>query len=653
MLPGPSLLAKARRQVAKMAPNTPIAPGGRLLCLSSKAVRPILVAWLLLILSITGCGGETAVPARASRVDRSVGARLAGDEPITATITLRGFAREDCVDADGRCVVTSGLENVAVGSYVLLDGGGSAIGRDAIAGYMWTLQAPGGSGAALDHSSSSSPVFVPDVSGDYTVTLTVANRQGEWGPAASLTVHAGTWVGWGIDDQVTANPPHCIACHADRVQAWAGTRHASCFERAIDGNLGEHYVDRCNACHTLGYDRNAASAGFDDVARDVEWALPETLVAGNWDSLATRVSRLANLANVQCENCHGPGSEHGGRREGIALSLRTEVCDVCHDPLRQFRAAQWVASAHDDVGFAVPSLSPSGGELCWRCHLGQGLIDYVDGKAVVGGGLQRVTCAVCHDPHDATHEHQLRVFDAVILPGGRQVTDVGPSALCMMCHNGGVSSEQVYGDEPILPHGSTAAEMMAGAGGYDYGQNIEDSAHLVVIPGCVGCHMAPTLGMDDRGTPDDVGDDVPLRGHSRVGEHTFRMAWNGGTPDDLTDDVENVAVCRDCHAELSTFNRTAKGDYDGDGDTEGIQEEVWGLLELVRAEILAQGVQWQGETPVWSTVTTEAQRGAIYNLSFVLCDGSLGVHNAGRAVRLLQLAYRHLTGQDVPGAAQL
>jgi hypothetical protein len=220
----------------------------------------------------------------------------------------------------------------------------------------------------------------------------------------------------------------------------------------------------------------------------------------------------------------------------------------------------------------------------------------------------------------------------------------------MTCHNGRAGPKQMHRDEPILPHGNTASEMIVGTGGYDYGQAIEDSAHTSVIRGCVGCHMAPTPGMDDRGTPDDVGDDVPLPGHNQVGEHTFRMAWDGGTPDDPADDVENVTACTGCHEELSSFNRKAAGDYDGDGEVEGIQDEVQGLLDLVGAEMLAQGVQWQGEYAYWGSATTEAQRAAIYNWSFVIRDGSLGIHNAGRAVRLLQLTYRHLTGHDVPRA---
>ena len=31
----------------------------------------------------------------------------------------------------------------------------------------------------------------------------------------------------------------------------------------------------------------------------------------------------------------------------------------------------------------------------------------------------------------------------------------------------------------------------------------------------------------------------------------------------------------------------------------------------------------------WGTVTTEAQRAAVYNWSFVGCDGSMGIHNGG------------------------
>ncbi|MFQ5857799.1 MAG: multiheme c-type cytochrome [Anaerolineae bacterium] len=613
-------------------------------------VHPLLMtAVVLLFFSTSSCKGGTVVPSPTMPSELPVATPLTGGEPITATIALRGLPVEEMVDAADHLVIASGLENVAVGSYVLLEGGGAGVSDEAITGYAWTLEGPGGSTAALDDPASRTPTFIPDVTGHYTVELAVANQQGILGPVASLTIHAAIWVGAGIIDGSAASPPQCIACHADLVKTWAGTRHATSFEGAIDGEIGEYY-SHCIGCHTVGYDEAAVNGGFDDVAKELGWTYPETLVEGNWESLVANYPRLANLANTQCENCHGPGSEHSGRREGIAVSLRTDGCDVCHDPLRQNRAAQWARSGHADTSFAALISGAADDERCARCHSGQGFIDDLDGKDVVGGGLQEVTCPVCHDPHDATHERQLRVFDTLALPDGTQVMDVGPSALCMTCHNGGVGPDQVRKDEPILPHGNTASEMMVGTGGYDYGQAIEDSAHTSIIGGCVGCHMAPTPGMDDVGTPDDIGDDVPLPGHDQVGEHTFRMAWDGGTPDDQADDVENVAACTGCHEGLSSFNREAAGDYDGDGETEGIQDEVQGLLDLVRAEIQVQGVQWQGEYPYWGSAATEAQRAAIYNWSFVASDGSLGIHNAGRAVRLLQLTYRHLTGRDVPGA---
>jgi len=342
-----------------------------------------------------------------------VGTLPTGDEPITATIALRGLPVEEMVDAAGQIVITSGLENVAVGSYVLLEGGGTGVSHEAIAGYAWALEAPNGSTAALDDPASRTPTFIPDVTGYYTVKLAIVNRQGILGPAASLTIHAATWVGAGLIDGAAASPPQCIACHADLVETWADTRHATSFERAIDGEMSEYYLSHCISCHTVGYDEAAVNSGFDDVAKEVGWTYPETLVEGNWENLVTNYPRLANLANIQCENCHGPGSEHSGRQEGIAVSLRTDVCTVCHDPLRQFRTAQWVRSGHANTSFPAPTYSTGGNARCARCHSGQGFINDLDGKEVVGGGLQQVTCAVCHDPHDAPSERQLRVFDTV------------------------------------------------------------------------------------------------------------------------------------------------------------------------------------------------------------------------------------------------
>ena len=43
---------------------------------------------------------------------------------------------------------------------------------------------------------------------------------------------------------------------------------------------------------------------------------------------------LQNVANIQCENCHGPGSEHanyGGDTIAISVPPKPGQCDQCHD----------------------------------------------------------------------------------------------------------------------------------------------------------------------------------------------------------------------------------------------------------------------------------------------------------------------------------
>ena len=245
---------------------------------------------------------------------------------------------------------------------------------------------------------------------------------------------------------------------------------------------------------------------------------------------------------------------------------------------------------------------------------------------------------MCHDPHSAEHEAQLRVYDRITLPDGTEVTNAGTSAVCMTCHNGRVGPDQVAEDEPIYPHYSTAAEMLTGTGGYDYGEAVGDSAHKVMGISCVDCHMAPTPGWADD---EEGGEGLP--GHDEVGGHTFNMTSEDG--------VENIAACTKCHADLEDFNRTAAGDYDGDGSVEGIQDEVQGLLGMLLEAIQASGAERLDHDPYWENVTTEAQKAAIYNWSFVSHDNSLGVHNAARSVQLLQRSYKDLTGQEVAEAA--
>jgi hypothetical protein len=119
-----------------------------------------------------------------------------------------------------------------------------------------------------------------------------------------------------------------------------------------------------------------------------------------------------------------------------------------------------------------------------------------------------------------------------------------------------------------------------------------------------------------------------------------------------------VATCTACHAGLTTFDRTARGDYDGDGVLEGIQTEMQGLLDVLKGALLLDTrvtfvggyFEYNGATDHKMTGASDAQKRAVYNWYSETNDGSGGIHNTARPVRLLQQSYKELTGTDVPGA---
>ncbi|HDZ12703.1 MAG TPA: T9SS type A sorting domain-containing protein, partial [Bacteroidetes bacterium] len=285
----------------------------------------------------------------------------------------------------------------------------------------------------------------------------------------------------------------------------------------------------------------------------------------------------------------------------------------------------WSRSAHAvGVSFAANR------ESCAQCHSGYGFIHKIDPNSSLEKttGFPQTTCAVCHDPHSAGVEHQLRTEADVTLMNGDVVSFGGAGKLCMNCHHARQDADSYsnayhshYG-----PHHSPQADMLAGTNAVTFGMNIPSSNHKnVVKDACVTCHMGATPA---AGEP----------GHDYVGAHTFAMDWTN--PQDSTQQVDNVTPCQTCHGNITSFDDImAKKDYDGDGVIESAQDEVAGLLDNVGKLLPPLGDPKVTE----SSAYTPVQLKAAYNYEFVKNDGSYGVHNFQYAVNLLKVSYEALT----------
>jgi len=95
----------------------------------------------------------------------------------------------------------------------------------------------------------------------------------------------------------------CRMCHADQYPRWAQTAHARAFD--LLEIAGQAQNPECLGCHTTGYRRG----GFRDAVS------------------------TPGLRGVQCEACHGPGSEHQGDPKKIVKTPAASVCASCHKQL--------------------------------------------------------------------------------------------------------------------------------------------------------------------------------------------------------------------------------------------------------------------------------------------------------------------------------
>ena len=550
----------------------------------------------------------------------------------------------------------NGLQNVGTNTKVYIKGWSNV----SLTAPAWTLLAkPAGSASVLGtptpmDTSTHITTLTPDVTGTYMVVFA------DGANADTVTINAGTYIG------ATAGTPSCSQCHTAVYTKWEGTGHADIFTRAMEGTLSDHYASYCISCHTTGYDVNADNDGFDD--RDFVYPSgADSLNAGTWDLLLTNSPEAMKLANVQCESCHGPGSEHNVpiTDSRMVSSLDVNNCAICHDSgTHHAYPNQWEFAGHDATDFdgrgfhgghAIGAfVGYAGGRAdCAACHSGSGYVQWVkDGKPVNSIGLPAnisevpegtlFTCAVCHDPHDATNIHQLRLSDTQLGDGTPVTVELyGTGAQCMECHRSrrdaaSYSFDPSNASSHYGPHHGPQADMLIGANVPDFGFDLPSSPHSRIPNSCVSCHMY------GEGVTDAEGNVL------HVGGHSFNMNDAEGN--------DHVEACAPCHGDVGTTFKEKKffwrnnADHDGDGVEEGLQEEIHGMMDEL---ITFLPTDDEGNVDLSDDTESPEIFRAGYVYMWIYEDRSFGIHNPAMSVALLKAAIESLKyGPDMAGAIQ-
>jgi hypothetical protein len=326
----------------------------------------------------------------------------------------------------------------------------------------------------------------------------------------------------------------------------------------------------------------------------------------------------------------------------------TRVVEVTAVPVAPVAEAPfielWEASAHADKtaeAFAHwneddPKEVPTS---CAKCHSATGFRDFVGADGSAAGTVEAagpiedvINCEACHNPNT-------QVMTEVAFPSGAVVTNLGPEARCMQCHQGRASMVQV--NESIAEVGLDAPEdadatseelgftnihYYAAAvsrygtqvkGGYEYDGKTYDVLfdHVPGMDSCTDCHDSHSLQI-------------------------------------------KIEACQACHAvenqeDLRNIRmQSSTVDYDGDGDVaEGVAFEIDGVREKLFAAIQAYAANVLN-APIGYSATA-------YPYFFVDPNGD-GTLDEAEAIsdnryhawspRLLKAAYNFQTSLKDPGA---
>jgi predicted CXXCH cytochrome family protein len=344
----------------------------------------------------------------------------------------------------------------------------------------------------------------------------------------------------GLSNQET-NLTVCGNCHVSFQGEWEQTAHADAWETLQTSGGAQTFCENCHTVNQLG-NLTEEPGGYATTGDE-------------------------RYHNVQCESCHGPGLAHVQSPGDANIPLAplavgldlTTGCGECHSGAHHPFVEEWTESGHGQV-----IAFPAGRAECQSCHTGEGALeawgiraDYLE-KESVGEPDQHlaITCGVCHDPHSADNEGQLRF--AVDVPNEEQ-------NLCMKCHHKrGTPDMASQNRGPHSPEGP----VLLGYGGW-WPPNLQfpgtDTATIVATHGstanpklCAGCHVNAYAATDEL-TGDQIfstghlfaaipclENGAPVAGDCEPAERTYRTCTDAGchASEDVARSLQVVAELR-------------------------------------------------------------------------------------------------------------
>ncbi|HLF15069.1 MAG TPA: multiheme c-type cytochrome [Bacteroidota bacterium] len=556
---------------------------------------------------------------------------------------------------NGHDNITTGLRLVGKGTRAFMSGWDVTDGQNYLpgSGYLWELiSKPAGSAATLDSTTAQWTSLLTDLTGTYTVRLTVG------GVDTSVDIIAANYIGVDKDDVSGGTAFTCATCHVfakpEVFSSWKESGHAKKFEKGMNGDNGAGWGESCFKCHTTGYNLSADNGGFDDIQQAVGYVdtVWKPWRPGLYDSMLTTDKKMMSLlAGIGCEQCHGPKNPGHYATGTQPKSMDAKLCGQCHDePWRHNIYSMWSNAGHSDPPWSN-SHSSAGSTIitdytlstCVRCHDGKAFVNFTKGESFDNrrsSGYSKltrteITCQTCHNPHSAELRVAPAAGDTLANAYNYSTVNFGKGKICVNCHkfrrNGNTYVATQSAASFSGPHHLGAADTYLGQNGYTFGQSLPSSVgHRLVENACVGCHMSAT---PDTGSV--------ARDH--IGGHSWNMEYTG--PDSV--EYNNVTKCVDCHTGITSFEDiVAAYDYDVDGTQEPFMREVDGLLDLVAMELPPYGSTTIDRSLIAADPDSAVLKKIYWNYLYVTEDKSRGAHNPKYVIGLLQTSLRQVTDID-------